>query len=87
MNLFDQEPTDRVSTLTHDACTLCAADVGEFDLVYSNSVIDLVGGHTPRMAFASIVHELAGRHWLQTPNRYFPIDACTLFPFQPSLPS
>jgi hypothetical protein len=86
VNLFDQEPVGTIDALTGDACALSAAEVGRFDLAYSNSVLDLVGGHSRRTEFANVVGSLAERHWVQTPNRYFPVDACTLFPFQPLLP-
>ncbi|MEN3361990.1 MAG: hypothetical protein V7637_5972, partial [Mycobacteriales bacterium] len=51
-----------------------------FDLVYSNSVLEHVGGHARRQAFAETVHAAAGRHWVQTPYRYFPIEPHWLFP-------
>jgi hypothetical protein len=53
---------------------------GRYDLVYSNSVIEHVGGHLQRMRFAEAVHKLADRHWVQTPYRYFPIEPHWLFP-------
>lgn len=52
----------------------------EFDLVYSNSLIEHVGGHTRRCDFASVVRALASHHWVQTPYRYFPIEPHWLFP-------
>ena len=64
-----------------DACDL-PPHIGnaKYDLVYSNSVIEHVGGHAQRMRFAEAVHKLAGRHWVQTPYRYFPIEPHWLFP-------
>jgi hypothetical protein len=64
-----------------DACDL-PPHIGnaKYDLVYSNSVIEHVGGHAQRMRFAEAVHKLASRHWVQTPYRYFPIEPHWLFP-------
>ena len=64
-----------------DACDLPShIRDGRYDLVYSNSVIEHVGGHIQRMRFAEAVHKLADRHWVQTPYRYFPIEPHWLFP-------
>jgi hypothetical protein len=52
----------------------------------SNSVIDELGGHVRRLAFAATVQQLADRHWVQAPNRYFPVDPRWLFPAFPLLP-
>ncbi len=51
-----------------------------FDLVFSNSVIEHVGGHLRRRRFAHWVHALGERHWVQTPNRFFPIEPHWLVP-------
>lgn len=51
-----------------------------YDLVFSNAVIEHVGGHAQRLRFATAVHRLAPRHWIQTPYRYFPIEPHWLFP-------
>ncbi len=51
-----------------------------YDLVFSNSLLEHVGGHAKRIALSSEVHALAPRHWVQTPYRYFPIEPHWLFP-------
>jgi hypothetical protein len=51
------------------------------------SVIEHLGGHWRRMAFAQSVRRLGDRHWIQTPNRYFPLEAHWLFPGFQFLPS
>jgi hypothetical protein len=66
---------------TADACNLPASiSGGDYDLVFSNSVLEHVGGHSQRQLFADAVHRLADRHWVQTPYRYFPIEPHWLFP-------
>lgn len=57
-----------------------------FDLVVSNSVLEHVGGHHRRKEFARAVHWLADRHWVQTPNLYFPVEPHWLFPMMQFLP-
>jgi hypothetical protein len=58
-----------------DACALPQhVATRRYDLVFSNSVIEHVGGHERRLRFADSVHTLADVHWVQTPYRYFPIE-------------
>lgn len=64
-----------------DACDLPSSIAKErFDLVYSNSLLEHVGGHVQRQRLADNIHSLADRHWVQTPYRYFPIEPHWLFP-------
>lgn len=64
-----------------DACDPPAALRSErFDLVYSNSVIEHVGGHERRKRFADTARSAAAHHWIQTPYRYFPLEPHFLFP-------
>jgi hypothetical protein len=51
-----------------------------FDLVFSNSVIEHVGGHLRRRHFSYWVQTLGKHHWVQTPNRYFPMEPHWLVP-------
>lgn len=65
----------------------CDPDLeGTFDLVVSNSLIEHVGGHARRSQLATVVRERAPRHWIQTPNRSFPIEPHWLFPGAQYLP-
>jgi hypothetical protein len=80
----DQE---EVNIVQADACDLPAAVRRErFDLVFSNSLIEHVGGHPQRQRLADTIHGLADRHWVQTPYRYFPIEPHWLLPGMQSLP-
>jgi hypothetical protein len=57
-----------------------------FDVVFSNSLLEHVGGHAKRLDVAAEVAALAAYHWIQTPNRYFPIEPHWLFPGMQFLP-
>lgn len=70
-----------------DACDLPNSVARDhFDLVYSNSLIEHVGGHVNRQRLADNVHARADRHWVQTPYRYFPIEPHWVFPGMQWLP-
>ena len=75
------EGIDWIDARYADACDL-PADLRNLrvDLVYSNAVLEHVGGAVPRQRFADTVHLLAERHWVQTPYRYFPVEPHWLFP-------
>ena len=59
---------------------------GSYDLVFSNSTIEHVGDRQRRARFAEVTRSLSSRHWIQTPNRWFPIEPHVLFPLQQFLP-
>jgi hypothetical protein len=86
LNMFAQS-TDDATVVVGDACNPPASLLGEhFDLVYANSVIEHVGGHYQRERFAETVHSLGEHHWVQTPNRLFPIEphfVCPMFQYLP----
>jgi hypothetical protein len=93
VNLFEPGESDEswLRPVTGDACdartALRAAGADtEYDLVFSNSLLEHVGGHAQRVALASEVHALAPRHWVQTPYRYFPVEPHWLFPLLQFLP-
>ncbi|MFK3984924.1 class I SAM-dependent methyltransferase [Micromonospora sp. NPDC050397] len=70
-----------------DACALPRDIAGRrYDLVFSNSVLEHVGGHERRVRFAESVHLLSDAHWVQTPYRYFPIEPHWIAPGMQFLP-
>jgi hypothetical protein len=86
LNMFDQSSGD-ATVIVGDACEPPAALERErFDLVYSNSVIEHVGDHDRRRRFAETVRTLGTHHWVQTPNRYFPVEPHFLCPGLQFLP-
>lgn len=99
LNLFepdkaddDKSADDRIVPVTGDACKavddLARANIGgTFDIVFSNSLIEHVGGHARRAELAEQVRKLAPRHWVQTPYRYFPLEPHWLFPGMQFLPA
>jgi len=78
---------DWAEVITGDACVPPEALSGRrFDLVYSNSTIEHVGGHARRQLFAGVAHRLGDHMWIQTPYRYFPIEPHFVFPWFQHLP-
>jgi Glycosyl transferase family 2/Methyltransferase domain len=51
-----------------------------FDVVFSNSVVEHVGGPDDQRAFAREVARVGRTYFVQTPNRYFPLEPHFLTP-------
>ena len=59
---------------------------GAFDLVFSNSVIEHVGDPASQQAFAREVARVGRSFWVQTPNRWFPVEQHLFTPLVHWLP-
>jgi len=59
---------------------------GEFDVAYSNSVIEHVVEPADRRALAKELTRVGGRYFVQTPNRWFPVEPHALLPLVHWLP-
>jgi Methyltransferase domain len=68
-----------------DGVSLPFADQS-FDLVFSNSVIEHVGSRAQQACFAAETARVGKQYWVQTPNRYFPIEHHLWTPFVHWLP-
>jgi len=68
-----------------DACALPFAD-GEFDIVFSNAVLEHVGDRARQLLFVSEALRVGRRVFLTTPNRRFPLEVHTRLPFVHWLP-
>src|SRR5512139_1077631 len=68
-----------------DGCNLPFADRA-FDVVFSNSVIEHLGSPAAQGRFAAEAERAGKGYWIQTPNRYFPIETHLLTPLVHFLP-
>jgi len=77
---------DNVSFVLGDGRNMHQFEEKQFDVVYSNSVIEHVGDYADIRRMAEEVRRVGKRYFLQTPNRYFPIEPHFVFPFFQFLP-
>jgi Methyltransferase domain len=80
--LMEPEPgRHRFHFMHGDACDMHETPDQSYDLVFSNSVIEHVGGQEQQQAFAQTVRRVGKSYWVQTPSIWFPIEAHTGMPF------
>ena len=77
---------ENIATLSGDACQMEGFADRQFDVVFSNSVIEHVGDDAHQEAMAREVRRVGERYFVQTPNLYFPIEPHFMFPFFQFLP-
>ncbi|NLF30212.1 MAG: class I SAM-dependent methyltransferase [Planctomycetes bacterium] len=61
-------------------------DDGQFDVCWSNAVLEHVGGQERQVAFLREIARVARRAFITTPNRWFPIEVHTHVPLLHYLP-
>ena len=75
----------RIPYVQGDACALPFGD-GAFDIVFSNAVIEHVGGRDRQRQLVSEAIRVGRRVFITTPNRRFPIEVHTRLPLVHWLP-
>ena len=80
-----RERYPRIRYVQGDALELPFAD-GEFDVVFSNAVIEHVGGRELQRRFVAEALRVARRAFVTTPNRWFPVEVHTRLPLVHWLP-
>jgi SAM-dependent methyltransferase len=68
-----------------DGCALPFPS-GSFDVAFSNSVIEHLASFDGQLRFSAELRRVGRRYFVQTPNRWFPIEPHYLFPFFQFLP-
>ena len=87
LNQLEQEPSHgNLTAVVGDAADLSAFGDGSFDVVVSNSVIEHLPTRELQGRMAAETRRVGRRLYLQTPNRYFPLEPHFLFPFFALLP-
>ncbi len=69
-----------IITVVGDARDLSIYSLNQFDVAFSNSVIEHVGDYDDKFQMAQEVQRIAKKYFVQTPNYYFPFEPHFLFP-------
>lgn len=89
LNLYENKVTETDSANFHsvigDALQM-PFKKGDFDLVFSNSVIEHVGSTEKQQLFALEVMRLCDKYIIQTPSLWFPLEPHSLIPFFQFIP-
>lgn len=88
-NLSKEEVKHKnLSSIIGDVRDMSIFGENEFDIVFSNSLLQYVGvdGYLDQCRIAKEIQRVGKRYFVQTPNRNFPIEPHFLFPFFQFLP-
>lgn len=87
LNLWVEPVTlPKLESIQGDARDLSRYSDQSVDVIFSNSVIEHVGGLRDQKRMADEIRRVAKVYFVQTPNRYFPLEPHFLVPFFQFLP-
>jgi len=78
--------TVEIRELPGDVTQLGDVTDNQYDVAFSNSVIEHVGNLYQQNRFAQEIQRVAPCYMVQTPNRYFPLEPHFYVPFFPFIP-
>jgi hypothetical protein len=76
----------KIKTVVGDARNMKMFGDKEFDIVFSNSVIEHVGDYNDQRQMINEITRVGKKYFIQTPNLYFIIEPHFVFPFFQFLP-
>lgn len=76
----------KIKSVVGDATSMPEFEENSFDLVFSNSVIEHLYTWENQQKMANEIMRVGKKHFIQTPNRYFPVEAHYAIPFAQYLP-
>src|SRR6266496_861648 len=82
---LDPSAADTGVRVVGDGCRLPFAEKS-FDVAFSNSVIEHVGSYAAQQAFSAELRRVGRKYFVQTPNRWFPVEPHYLLPMFHFLP-
>ncbi len=87
LNLYEKAVSHPgFKSIKGDACNLEGIADKSFDLVFSNSVIEHLFTKENQIKMANEIQRVGKNYFIQTPNKYFPIEPHWVFPFFQFLP-
>jgi Methyltransferase domain len=88
LNRFDHSSSsDGIAFVAGDACSMPQFSNQQFNICFSNSVIEHLVTLSNQQRMAAEMRRVACAYFMQTPCRWFPIEPHFLFPFWQFLPT
>lgn len=87
LNLHLEKTTHpHICSVVGDATSMKEFEDKKFDLVFSNSVIEHLYTYENQVKMADEIQRVGKKYFIQTPNKYFPIEAHYAIPFAQFMP-
>ncbi len=79
-SFIKRELKNEIKFIKADAADLSRFKSNDFDIIFSNSLIEHIGSYAEQKKFAEEIMRTGKKYFIQTPNYYFPFEPHFLFP-------